>query len=168
MIYADHHLLDSFPFFHWPSYEDFVRKGEHKRSRSACVLILAVAALASARIRDQASLSPFDSNLASIPAEAWSRACLRILPRHHASCQAHTDAFNYMRTYALLAILSVQDADLSNFQLMLGRYLALSAVHSFHQESRWSSQLSGQERDERRLLVCSLMMLEKRLLTASA
>jgi hypothetical protein len=145
--------LDSFPFFHWPTYKDYIRQEGHKSSRSSCALVLALSALAAARVRDQASPSPLDSSLAAVPAEAWSKACFDNLPRKHSASQDYRDSFNYMRTYALLAILSVQNADLVNFQTNLGRYLTLSAVHCFHDEDRWSPHLSEIERDERRRLV---------------
>lgn len=71
----------------------------------------------------------------------------------HSTSKDYADSFNYMRTFALLAILSVQNADIPNFQMYLGRYLTLSAVWSFHQESRWKPDLNDLERDERRSLV---------------
>lgn len=151
--------MNSFPFFHWPAFKDSVHAEWHKANRSFCAVTLAVSALASARIRDQASLSPLESSLAAVPAEIWSAACLDVLPSGHRMARDYDDAFNYMRTYALLAILSVQDADLANFQMYLGRYLTLSAVHSFHQESRWPPGLSELERDERRRLVSTLLSL---------
>lgn len=144
----------SFPFFHWQSYKTLVHGGHHRIDRGFCVLTLAVAALAAARLRDQAALSQQDSRLAAVPAGAWHNACLSNLPRGHNAAADPGDAFNYLRTYALLAILSVQNAELVNFQMYLGRYLTLSAVHFFHQETRWSPDLSEVDRDERRRLVC--------------
>ena len=145
--------VNSFPFFHWPTYVGSIQNQVHKTNRGFCVLTLAVSALAAARVRDQASLSPLDSRLAAIPAEAWSRACRANLPMGHSTSKDYADSFNYMRTFALLAILSVQNADIPNFQMYLGRYLTLSAVWSFHQESRWKPDLNDLERDERRSLV---------------
>lgn len=116
---------------------------------------MAVCATACARVRDGAQLPPSSPLMSEteIPAsETFHRACLE------ACSNVPNDgeiSFDLMRTEAVLGMLCLQHNDVRGSHRHLHRYLGMSAEIGFHSESRWGSDLTAIEVEERRRLVSS-------------
>ena len=112
---------------------------------------MAICALASARVRDGAA----SSTSAELPgtqhwsSEAFHAAAQNAVPKDLSSAQG----IDYMRTFALLALLSIQSGQIDAMQLNMGAYHALASVERLHDESSWPAETGLVEIEERRRVV---------------
>jgi hypothetical protein len=121
------------------------------------VLLMAICAVSS----QMASLSAvFDhALLEGLPlpdseqyfAEAVSRIPRRI---------EQTQDLDYLRSFGLLAVYSLQSGNHVDLHRYLGLYHALVAQHNFHDESRWPQSLTMSDIDDRRRLFWCVYRLE--------
>ncbi|GFZ48434.1 hypothetical protein JCM24511_06182 [Saitozyma sp. JCM 24511] len=139
-------------YFHWPTFWSDICSRRYARDRCFNALTMAVCATACARVRDGAQLPPSSPLMSEteIPAsETFHRACLE------ACSNVPNDgeiSFDLMRTEAVLGMLCLQHNDVRGSHRHLHRYLGMSAEIGFHSESRWGSDLTAIEVEERRRL----------------
>jgi hypothetical protein len=114
---------------------------------------MAVCALVSARVRDQAIFNPsWDVHELSVtPSETFYDAAVRHCANCEDSSQAHT--INTLRSCALLALTAIQYGKIREMQLFLGKYHTLVAMDGLHDESNWPKDIGIVETEERRRLV---------------
>jgi hypothetical protein len=117
---------------------------------------MAACALASARGRDGAIYGSTQepSYMVTVSSETFYSAAIDALPEDLIVARE----FDYMRACALLSIVSIQYGDIEAMQLYLGNYFTLAAIHRFHDEACWPSDITNIEVEERRRLV-SLMVI---------
>ena len=141
----------SFPLFSRPSFVRKVSRGEHMTNRPLFACVMAVCALASARVRDGALFSNSQrlSNPDNPTSEDFCAAAKSALPTDLDVVQE----FDYLRAYALLAILSIHYAQHRAMQQYLGIYHALVCINHFHDEAHWPRDIGFTEAEERRRLV---------------
>lgn len=144
-----------FPLFHQPTYLRKIARGEHLTERRLFSSTMALCALASARVRDQAlfNTSHNMNELTEVSSEAF----------YEAAIQASADPdfrtpqnFDSLRTCALLALTAVQYGKIREMQFFLGRYHTLVAVDGLQDESNWPSNAGIVEIEERRRLVSNI------------
>jgi hypothetical protein len=68
--------------------------------------------------------------------------------------------FDYLRSFGLLAVYSIQRGNHNDLHCYLALYNALVAQHGFHEESRWPANLSISDIDDRRGLLCCMYRIE--------
>lgn len=114
---------------------------------------MAVCALVSARVRDQAIFNPaWDiQELSETPSETFYDAAIRYSAGCEDSVEAHP--FNTLRCFALLALTAIQYGKIREMQLFLGKYHTFAAMDGFHNESNWPKDIGIIETEERRRLV---------------
>jgi hypothetical protein len=83
--------------------------------------------------------------------EAVSKIPLRI---------AQSQDLDYLRSFGLLAVYSLQRGNHSDLHRYLGLYHALVAQHGFHDENRWPENLPISDVDDRRRLFWCVYRLE--------
>jgi hypothetical protein len=83
--------------------------------------------------------------------EAISKIPVRIASSHD---------LDYLRSFGLLAVYSLQRGNNNDLHRYLGLYHALVAQHGLHDESRWPDGLSLQDVDDRRRLFWCVYRLE--------
>lgn len=114
---------------------------------------MAVCALVSARVRDQAIFNPsWDvQELSETPSETFYDAAVR----QCSSCEdpKQTHSLDTLRTCALLALAAIQYGRIREMQLFLGRYHTLVAMDGLHDETNWPRDIGIVETEERRRLV---------------
>jgi hypothetical protein len=140
-----------FPLFHQPTYLHRISRGEHTSDRYLFSTTMALCALVSARVRDQAlfNTSHDMGELTEIPSETFYEAAI--------IASAHSDArtpqnLDSLRTCALLALCAVQYGNIREMQEFLGRYHMLVAMEGFQDESNWPPGIGIVETEERRRL----------------
>ena len=114
---------------------------------------MAVCALVSARVQDQAIFNPsWDiQELTETPSEKFYDAAVRSWTNYEDSRQAHT--LNALRSCALLALTAIQYGKIREMQLYLGKYHTFVAMDGLHDESNWPKDIGIVETEERRRLV---------------
>lgn len=114
---------------------------------------MAVCALVSARLRDQAIFNPsWDiQELSETPSETFYDAAVRYCSNCEDSGQAHT--LNTLRSCALLALAAIQYGKIREMQLFLGKYHTFVAMDGLQDESNWPKGIGIVETEERRRLV---------------
>lgn len=144
-----------FPLFHQTTYLRKIARGEHSTNRRLFSTTMALCALVSARVRDQALFNSSHNmnELTEIPSETF----------YEAAIQASNDAdirtpqnFDSLRTCALLALTAVQYGKIREMQAFLGRYHTYVAIEALQDESNWPSDIGIVETEERRRLVSTL------------
>lgn len=111
---------------------------------------MVICALASARVRDGAA-----SSSAGLPgaqdwsSEAFYNAAQSAMPKDLSRARG----IDYMRTFALLALFSIQSGRIDAMQLNMGIYHALVSVERLYDESAWPEGTGLVEIEERRRLV---------------
>ncbi|KAK4552050.1 hypothetical protein LTR86_010727 [Recurvomyces mirabilis] len=147
-----------FPFFHRPSLLRKVARGEHLTNRPLGACVMAITALASARVRDNA-LGSNAYDLASLQDPCSERlfdAAERAMPRD----APLTQSFDYMRASVILAIAAIQYGKPSLMNHYLGIYHTFVAVGALHDEANWPRNLTAIELEERRRLFWSTYTLD--------
>lgn len=146
-----------FPIFHQPTYLRKISHGEHNSVRHLFGTTMALCALVSARVRDQALFNESHdiAKLSEIPSETFYeaavQACADINPRTPQN-------FESLRTCALLALTAVQHGKFREMQAFLGKYHTLVAMDGLQDESNWPPDLGIVETEERRRLVSTLVL----------
>jgi hypothetical protein len=113
---------------------------------------MAVCALVSARVRDQALFNPsWDiQELSEVPSETFYDAAVHTCTGAEVRQEQSLDI---LRACALLALTAIQYGRIRELQLYLGKYHALTAVDGLHDESNWPDGIGIVETEERRRLV---------------
>lgn len=144
------HAMCSFPFFHRPTLRRRITAYEYLTNQGLLACVMVMCALASARVRDGAASSssglPGTRNWSS---DDFYTAAQNALPKDLSSARG----IDYMRTFALLALFSIQTGRIDAMQLNLGIYHALVSVERLHDESAWPEGTGLVEIEERRRLV---------------
>lgn len=114
---------------------------------------MAVCALVSARVRDQAIFNPGHDvqELSETQSETFYLAAI------HASADFENpnqcQSLEILRCCALLALSAIQYGKIREMQLYLGKYHTLVAMDGLHDESNWPKDIGIVETEERRRLV---------------
>ena len=145
------HGTCSFPFFHRPTLRRRIANREHLTNQGLLACVMVLCALASARVRDGAASSssaglPGTQNWSS---EAFYSASQSAVPKDLSSARG----IDYMRTFALLALFSIQSGRIDAMQLNMGIYHTLASVERLYDESAWPEGTGLVEIEERRRLV---------------
>lgn len=145
------HATCSFPFFHRPSLRRRIANREYLTNQGLLACVMMICALASARVRDGAASSsaglPGTQNYWS--SEDFYAAAQSAVPKDLSSARG----IDYMRTFALLALFSIQSGRIDAMQLNLGIYHALVSGERLYDESAWPEGTGLVEIEERRRLV---------------
>lgn len=141
-----------FPLFHQPTYLRKIARGEHLTSRRNFAITMALCALVSARVRDQAlfSTSHDMAELSEVSSETFYEAAIQASNETDIRVPPDLDS---LRTCALLALTAVQYGKIQDMQAFLGRYHTYVAVVGLQDESNWPSNVGIIETEERRRLV---------------
>lgn len=131
---------------------------EHLHNRPFFSSVMAACAITSARLRDGALRSSiFDGHeLPEVLPETYYSAAEEALPEDLLQCHD----FDHLRGYALLAIASIQDAQIPAMQKFIGQYFTILAVNQWHDESSWPYGLNTVEVEERRRVYWSMYTLD--------
>ncbi|KIR39924.1 fungal specific transcription factor [Cryptococcus deuterogattii 99/473] len=159
-------------FFHWPTFINHVKARRQDNDRSFQASVMAVCAVAAARLRDGAcnellniwsppSSQSDSSRITDIPIISNVHG-LRSASLSSISSRASGSGLDFddLRATALLAILGIQNGDFDQLQIMLGQYHGMSAQLAFHDESQWPEGLEEWEVQERRCLYWSIYTLD--------
>lgn len=142
-----------FPFFHQPTFLHRIARAEYTSNRHLFSVTMALCALVSARVQDQALYNnSYDvEELTAIPCETFYQAAMQ------ASVDVTTknsfQSLDLLRTCALLSLVAVQCGRIRDMQRFLGRYHTLVAMDRLHDESKWPTRIGFVEMEERRRLV---------------
>ncbi|SPO06181.1 related to C6 transcription factor [Cephalotrichum gorgonifer] len=119
---------------------------------------MAACALATARVRDGALITPQGRrpDLLRIPPEDFFAAAEDALPPN----LLEVYDFNYVRGCALMALASIQDGRIDHMRKYLGHYFTIMAIRQWHYEANWPAELSPVEKEERRRLYWSIYTLD--------
>ena len=147
----------SFPFL--PEHDLLCRWADHipDPDSGSYMLLMALCAVSS----QTASLNAvFDHSLlegVKIPAcENYFREAISVIPFRIVECLD----LDYLRSFGLLAVYSIQRGNHSDLHRYLALYHALVAQHGFHEESRWPEDLSISDVDDRRRLFWCMYRIE--------
>lgn len=146
-----------FPLFHQPSLTRRIARAEHNSDRKLFALTMAICSLVSARVRDGAVSSQrwdFTALQEPLPAAYYAQAIEQI------SQVEHEPNLNVLQVYAILALTSIQELDIRNMHQHLGKYHAIVAMYSLHDEASWPSGMGIVETEERRRLFWSIYTLD--------
>lgn len=141
-----------FPLFHQPTYLRKVARGEYNASRCSFSATMALCALVSARVRDQALFSTsYDvDELTEVASEVFYEAAVQASVGLGIRA---TQSLDSLRTCALLALTAVQYGKIREMQALLGKYHTYIAMDGLHDESNWPPNIGIVETEERRRLV---------------
>ncbi|KAI1611240.1 hypothetical protein EDD37DRAFT_443571 [Exophiala viscosa] len=149
-----------FPLFHRPTYIRKISRGDYTTDKTLFPVTMAVCALVSARVRDQAIFNPsWDvEELSQTPSETFYDAAVQ----YCASCEdsKQTHSLDTLRLCALLALTAIQYGNIREMQLFLGKYHTLVAMDGLHDETNWPKDIGIVETEERRRLFWSMYTLE--------
>ncbi len=145
-----------FPFFHRPSFVRAISRGQHLKDQNLFAATLAVCALVSARIRDGAVTNPrWDiTTLQETSSEVFYMEAAK------QAVLGKTSDLNLMRSNAVLALAAIQNGNIRDMHLHLGRYHTIVAMDGLHEETNWPKQMGLIEVEERRRLFWSLYTLD--------
>lgn len=146
-----------FPFFHQPSFLRTVSRGQYNHDKNLFAATLAICALVSARVRDGAVTNPrWDSPnaLQEIPSDVfYAEAAKQVV-------LGKSSDLNLMRANAVLALAAIQDGNVRDMHLHIGRYHTLVAMDGLHDEANWPKPMGLIEAEERRRLFWSIYTLD--------
>ena len=141
-----------FPLFHRPTFLRKISRGEYTTDPKLFAVTMAVCALVSARARDGAVFNHQWNmgELLQTRSETFYEAALRECPD-----RPDTDRpeLNLLRTYALLAIISIQYGNTREMWRHIGTYHTLVGMDGLHHEANWPKDIGVVETEERRRLV---------------
>lgn len=142
----------SFTFFHRPSLRRRISNREYLTYQGLLASVMVICALASARVRDgAASPSAGMPDTQNWSPEAFHAAAQSLTPKDLSSAQG----IDYMRTFALLTLLSIQKGQIDAMQLNMGIYHALASVERLYDESAWPEGTGLVEVEEQRRVISS-------------
>jgi hypothetical protein len=144
-----------FPLFHQPTYLRRIARGEHTTDRHLFSATMALCALVSARVQDQAlfNMSHDTEELTKVPCETFYGAAVQAST--DVLTETSTQNLDLLRTCALLSLTAIQCGRIRDMQRFLGRYHTLVAMDRLHDESNWPTGIGIVETEERRRLVSS-------------
>jgi hypothetical protein len=147
-----------FPLFHRPSFMRRISRGEYATDQALFALTMAVCALCSARVSDNALAEPSQTaqDLTGVPSKRFYQSSVDALPKTDTPDQN----LNIMRAYALLALTAIQYGNSRDMQGYLGKYHAMVAMDGLHDETNWPSDIGFIELEERRRLFWSMYTLD--------
>lgn len=142
-----------FPFFHQPTYLRRIARAEYTSDRHLFSVTMALCALVSARVQDQAlyNTSYDTEELTTIPCEAFYQAAIQA--SDDVTTETSIQSLNLLRTCALLSLAAVQCGKIRDMQRFLGRYHTLVAMDRLQDEANWPPGIGIVEVEERRRLV---------------
>ena len=137
-----------------------ILRGDYTTDKDLFAVTMAVCALVSARVRDQAIFNPsWDvQELSETPSETFYDAAVRYGAGCEDSRQSHS--LNTLRCFALLALTAIQYGKIREMQLFLGKYHTFVAMDGLHDESNWPKDIGIIETEERRRLVRHIIQHE--------
>jgi hypothetical protein len=137
-----------------------ISRGDYTTDKAWFPVTMAVCALVSARVRDQAIFNPsWDVHeLSETPSETFYDAAVHYSAGWEDTRQTHT--LNTLRCFALLALTAIQYGNIREMQLFLGKYHTLVAIDGLHDESNWPKDIGIVETEERRRLVRHMIQRE--------
>lgn len=137
-----------------------ISRGEYATDKGLFPVTMAVCALVSARVRDQAIFNPsWDiQELSETPSETFYDAAVHYSAGCEDSKQPHT--LNTLRCFALLALTTIQYGKIREMQLFLGKYHTFVAMDGLHDELNWPKDIGIVETEERRRLVRHMIQPE--------
>ncbi|KAG4439487.1 hypothetical protein IFR05_005023 [Cadophora sp. M221] len=147
-----------YPFSHQASINQGIANRAYLTDPSFFAKIMAICALASARVRDGA-LAPggFDSELYPTPSsESFFAAVQWVLPQELGAMRG----LDWMCTCALLALYGIQVGKIDIMHQYLGMYHSLVSMDSLHDEKNWPKDTGYFETELRRRLFWSMYNLE--------
>ena len=142
-----------FPLFHQPTYLRRIARAEYTSDRHLFSTTMALCALVSARVRDQALFNTsYDiEELTKVPCESFYEAAAKASV--DMATETSTQNLDLLRTCALLSLTAVQCNKIRDMQRFLGRYHTLVAMDRLQDESNWPAGMGIVETEERRRLV---------------
>ena len=148
------HAMRRFPFFHRPSLRRRITDLEYLTNQGFYACVMAICALASARVRDGAALSSIAlPGIQKWSSEAFHAAAQNAVPKDLINARG----IDYMRTFGLLALLSIQSGQIDAMQLNMGIYHALASMERLYDESAWPEGTGLVEVEERRRVVSGIL-----------
>lgn len=147
-----------FPLFHIPSLHSRLITQDYLRDQSFFADIMAICALASARVRDGALLpNQWEPGHFREPSPEQFFAVVReTMPRDLAAMKG----LDWMRTCALMALFGIQVGKIEIMHQYLGIYHSLVSMDSLHDEKNWPKDIGIVEIELRRRLFWSMYTLE--------
>ncbi|KAK4495267.1 hypothetical protein PRZ48_013596 [Zasmidium cellare] len=142
-----------FPLFHQPTFLHQISRAKYTSDRSLFTVTMATCALVSARVRDGAVFNP-RWDLASLQhplPEVYYQEAVRELHQ-----QSSKTDINILRSHVILALAAIQDGNVRDMQMNIGRYHTIVATEGLHDEDNWSQGLGLVEIEERRRLFWSV------------
>lgn len=142
-----------FPLFHQPTYLRRIARAEYLSDRHLFSTTMALCALVSARVQDQALFNTsYDmEELTKVPCEAFYEAAVQASA--DVTTETSTQNLDSLRTCALLSLTAVQCGKIRDMQRFLGRYHTLVAMDRLQDEANWPTGIGIVETEERRRLV---------------
>lgn len=152
-------IYPHYPWFHRQSLRQLVSSEGYLKSRFKFSAVMALCALASARVSDQALFNPrWDVNhLTQISSTTFYAAAVKECGNAGALRQID---FDLLRTCALLCITAIQYSEFREFQTHLGKYHTLVAMDCLHDENNWPRDIGVVETEMRRRLFWSMYCLD--------
>ncbi|KAJ9618980.1 hypothetical protein H2203_008796 [Taxawa tesnikishii (nom. ined.)] len=137
-----------YPLFHEETLKQRIRNRDHLVDRGFFACVMAICALASARVRDGALSIPFSEKLrhAELSSEVFYAAAIDAISDDLSKARG----IDFLRTCALLALTCIQYGQIGTMQQHLGEYFTLSSVQRFYDEAHWPEGLSQHEVEIRR------------------
>ncbi|CEJ86534.1 hypothetical protein VHEMI04132 [[Torrubiella] hemipterigena] len=146
-----------FPIFHQPSFTRRISRAEYMHDRALFIVVMAMCALVSRRIRDGAVSNP-QWDLLSL--QAVDTSTFMAHATAELASQKPASDLNTLRAHAILAITSIQTGNIKDMHFHLGLYHTLVAMDMLHDESNWPKGINAIEREERRRLFWSIYTLD--------
>ena len=142
-----------FPLIHQPTYLRRIARAEYTSDRHLFSTTMALCALVSARVQDQALFNTsYDmEELTKVPCETFYEAAVQASA--DVTTETSTQNLDLLRTCALLSLTAVQCGKIRDMQRFLGRYHTLVAMDRLQDESNWPAGIGIVETEERRRLV---------------
>ena len=150
-------VYPAYPLFHAPTLWDRIKKRDHLTDQEMFASVMAACALAAARARDGAVGDT--RRFTNRPEQASE---IFFAAAHDAVYKdlSKPMGLGYMRACGLLAVTAIQYGQIQTVHQYMGTYHTLAAMQNFHDESRWPTETSVVEREERRRVFWSMYSLD--------
>jgi hypothetical protein len=144
---------DRFPLYHRQTLLHQLNDVAYFEEQHTFAEMMAICAVASARVRDGAVLPVMDepNRLNTPTAEAFVAIANDVMPDDPGSMKG----LSWMRACAMLALYGIQVGDTDMMHHYLGTYHAMVAMGGLHDEKNWPKNIGIVEVEERRRLVSS-------------
>ncbi|KAB8337296.1 hypothetical protein FH972_021597 [Carpinus fangiana] len=147
-----------FPLFHRASIVRRVARAEFNTSKPFYAVVMAICALSAARVKDGALFSGHWNleTLSRVSSATFFDAAEVAVPKNIDALEQ----FEYMRTVAMLSLISLQTGYIERMHFYMGIYNTFIKVKHWHEESKWPDGISVIERQERRRLFWCMYTLD--------